>query len=69
MHITVEDYIKYWRGRKDKTCLSMSNLHFGHWKAVAPKKYLASIHTQTIELTFRTGAPLKRWTYGLSVML
>ena len=28
--ITVEDYIKYWKGRKEKTSSSMLNLHVGH---------------------------------------
>ena len=47
----------------------MSNLHFGHWRAAAHNNYLASIHAYTIELSFCTGTPLKRWTYGLYVML
>ena len=67
--ITVDDFIEYWKGSREKTSSSYSGLHFGHWKAASWNKFTASIHAKSIELAFRAGLPLKRWKVGLSVML
>lgn len=67
--ISPQDYITYWRGRSDRTPSSFSGLHFGHWKAANKYQNLATIHAKAVELSFQTGAPLHRWSVGLSVML
>ena len=67
--ISVDDFINYWKGSREKTSSSFSGLHFGHWKAASHSRALASIHAKSIELAFRMGLPLKRWKVGLSVML
>jgi len=67
--ISGEDYRNYWYGRKEKTSSSYSRLHFGHWIACADSPYLSSLLAKKIELSFRSGSPLKRWLSGLSVML
>ena len=68
-NITVDDFINYWKGSREKTSSSYSGLHFGHWKAASWNKFTASIYAKSIELAFRAGLPLKRWKIGLSVML
>ena len=67
--LSTKDFITYWKRRKEKTSSSYSNLHFGHYKAAAHHPYIASLHAKPIELAFRTGSPLTRWTIGLAVML
>ena len=56
--ISPDDFISYWSSRQEKTSSSYSGLHFGHWKAVATNRNLATIHAKMIELPFRTGHPL-----------
>ena len=67
--ITTEDYVAYWKGRREATASSFSGLHFGHYKAASASPFLSSIHAKSIELAFTRMSPIKRWCVGLSVMI
>ena len=62
-HITPENYIKYWRGKR------YFGLHTYHWKVAADFPFLTSICAKPVELLFKMGSPLDRWSIELSVML
>ena len=67
--VSLQDYKQFWKTCKEKTSSSFSGLHFGHYKACATNDYLASIQAKSIDLCFRTGIPLRRWSTGLTVMI
>lgn len=69
VHITKEDFQRYWRRAKKKTSSSISGLHFGHYKASTSSNTLSEIHSFFTEILFRTGYPLQRWKNGLQVIL
>ena len=69
INISKDDYIRYWRGSREKTSSSYSNTHFGHWKAAAFNDGLAEHHAMFIQLVCQSGTYLNRWSTGLTVML
>jgi len=69
MTVSKEDYQRHWRRSREKSSLSMSGLHFGHWKAAAESDLLSEIHAMFTEITVSTGHSPRRWQQGLSVML
>jgi len=68
MTVSKEDYQRHWKRSRKKT-LSMSGLHFGHWKVAAESDFLAEIHAMFTEIMVSTGHSQRRWQQGLSVML
>ena len=66
--ITTEEFQEYWKKMKEKTSLSFSGLHFGHYKAISTSDDLSAIFARKISLVARTGLPPERWGLGLSVI-
>ena len=64
-----EDIQHYWWRMKERTALSCSGCHFGHYKAAAHSDYLSEVHAMTVELATKTRAIPKRWSKRLSVIL
>ena len=58
-----------WKGAKEKTASSESDLHFGHYKAGAKSDIISTFHALKATLALRRGIALARWSRGLSVML
>jgi hypothetical protein len=58
-----------WKGAKEKTASSVSDLHFGHYKAGAKSETISTFHALKATLALRRGIALARWSSGLSVML
>jgi hypothetical protein len=48
---------------------SLSNIHFGHYKASTDSNYILEIHTLFTEIVVSTGYSPTRWQNCLSVML
>lgn len=67
--VTREDFQYYWRRAKERTSSSLSDIHFGHYKALAHDDYLSSIMARKISITSRSGKAPSRWTRGLSGMI
>ena len=54
---------------KEQTSSSLSGIHYGHYKAAAHSDRISGFLAKKITLIARTGCPLERWSYGLTVML
>ena len=42
--ITLQEYIQYWKGCKEKISSSVSGPHFGHFKAAASRNEVVELH-------------------------
>ena len=67
--VSAEDFQHYWRQMKERTALSVSGAHFGHYKAVGHLEFLSEVHALKCSLITKTGSVPKRWGRGLSLML
>ena len=67
--ITKEDFQYYWRKVKERTALSFSGHHFGHYAAAAHLDALSEVHARRLALITKSGVAPNRWPEGLSVML
>ena len=48
---------------------SYSNVHFGHYKAIAQDQYLSALQAAKLSLSTKTGIPMERWGSALTVLL
>ena len=67
--ITKEDFQHFWRRAKERTALSISTQHFGHYCAAAHSDYLSEVHARKLTLISKTDSSPERWARGLSVLL
>jgi len=67
--ITTNDWKAQWRGRKEATSSSESELHFGHYIAGAQSDLISCMHAGKATLVIQKGIMLDRWSRGLSVMI
>ena len=58
--VSVEDFQHYWRRAKEKTASSFSDLHFGHYKAIAASDFLSKVHTLKLTLISKKGSVPER---------
>ena len=67
--ITREDWGNHWGRAKEETSSSISQRHFGHYKAGLRSPYVSHLQALISSLTIKHGIVLDRWSQGLSVML
>ena len=67
--VTTDDYQYFWKHADEFVSSSYSNVHFGHYKAMAQDKYLSSLQAAKLSLAARTGIPMDRWGQSLTVLL
>jgi len=67
--ISVKEYKRFWLHCREQISSSYSGLHFDQYKACACSDFSASINAKCVELCFKKGIPLKRWSIGLTVMI
>jgi hypothetical protein len=67
--ITPEDFKQFWRRVKEFTSLSMSGVHYGHYKAAIQDNLSMEILAQQLTVIARSGIPPGSWSIGLQVML
>jgi hypothetical protein len=67
--ITPEDFKRFWRKVKEFTSLSMSGVHYGHYKAAIQDVLSTEILAQRLTVIARSGIPPENWSIGLQVML
>ena len=58
--ITREDFQHYWRRMKERTSLSYSGRHFGHYKAAGFSDYLSDEHAGVLGVITKTKTALGR---------
>jgi hypothetical protein len=54
---------------KERTSLSLSTLHFGHYKVVIDDTKLCETHVVLVDIAINSGYSPKQWQKGLTVML
>ncbi len=54
---------------KEFTSLSMSGVHYGHYKAAIQDALSTEILAQQLTVIARSGIPPENWSIGLQVML
>ena len=67
--INLQDYIKYWKGCREKTPSFVSGIHLGHWNNAASSNEVAELHAMMTHMKFQSGNPLTQWCKGLQVIL
>ena len=67
--ITPEDFKQFWRRVKEFTSLSMSGVHYGHYKAAIQDILSTEILAQQLTVIARSGIPPESWSISLQVML
>ena len=67
--VTAEDYQYYWKRVKERSSLSYSRLHYGHYVAAADSKILFALHAAEISEAARRGVSLERWGFGVTFLL
>jgi hypothetical protein len=68
-YVTVEDFQHFWQTARERTGLSFSGLHFGHYIAASFYPNLFVLHAAKLSICARNGEPLARWGKGLTVLL
>ncbi len=63
------DWKQYWTRANERTSLSPSGLHFGHYKASIHPTYLTHFHAAKATVALTVGTPYNRWKKGVMVML
>jgi hypothetical protein len=67
--ITPEDFKRFWRKVKEFTYLSMSGVHYGHYKAAIQDVLSTDILAQQLTVIARSSITPENWSIGLKVML
>jgi hypothetical protein len=67
--VTTEDYQFFWSHADEFIQSSYSNIHFGHYKAIALDQYLSALQAAKLSFAARTGIPIDRWGLALTVLL
>ena len=68
-HITVEDYKKFWKRKRESTTTSPFGLHVGHYKVAASSKSLVDIQRSLMTIPFEIGFVPTRWRKTVQLML
>ncbi len=73
-HISVQEFINFFKHRKEKTASSYSGWHFGHYKVLA--QMAEDGNTEIVEtlliiinIAVATSTPLQRWQHSSQIMI
>jgi hypothetical protein len=67
--ITPEDFKRFWKKVNKFTSLSMSGVHYGHYKAAIQDPQSTNVLALQLTIIARSGIPPESWSVGLQVML
>ena len=67
--ITPDDFKRFWRKVNKFTSLSISGVHYGHYKAAIQDKTILAALALQLTVVARSGIPPENWSVGLQVML
>jgi hypothetical protein len=73
-HISTQDFIYFFKKRKEKMASSSSGRHMGHYKVIADlasrgNTMVADIMVMIINISLHTARPLARWRRSAQVMI
>jgi hypothetical protein len=64
-----EDFKHFWKKVNEFTSLSMSSVHYGHYKAAIRDVLGTKVLAMQLTVIARSGIPPESWSVGLQVML
>jgi hypothetical protein len=67
--IMPDDFKRFWRKVNKFTSLSMSGVHYGHYKAAIQDEMSSEVLALQLTVIAQSGIPLENWSVGLQVML
>jgi hypothetical protein len=67
--ITPEQWKQYWKVISEETSSSKSGIHFGHYIVGSKSDIISHYHSACVLVILAHAIKLKRWSWGLSVML
>ena len=67
--ITSDNFKRFWWKVKEFTFLSMSGVHYGHYKAAIQDETILAALALQLTVVGRSGIPPENWSVGLQVML
>jgi hypothetical protein len=67
--ITPDEFKQFWRKVNKFTSLSMSGVHYGHYKAAIQDEMSTEVLALQLTVIARSGIPPEDWSIGLQVML
>jgi hypothetical protein len=67
--ITLEDFRCFWKKVNKFPLLSMSGVHYGHYKAATQDLLSTEVLAMQLTVIAQSGIPLDSWSVGLQVML
>ena len=59
--ISLEEYKKFWKKKREETATSPFGLHMGHFKAATQKEHILNVHRIKILIPFHTALVPHRW--------
>ncbi len=68
-HLSLEEYKKFWKRKKEGTVTSPFGLHVGHYKAACQNDLILNVHRIMRLLPFQTGLVPNRWRKTVQTML
>ena len=68
-NLTLEEYRKFWKKKKELTVTSPFGLHIGHFKSVLDEDDILEVHMQLMLIPFEYTYAPKRWLSTVQVML
>jgi hypothetical protein len=67
--ITPDDFKHFWRKVNEFTSLSMSGIHYGHYKVAFQDELSSAVLALQLTIIARSSVPTENWSVGLQVML
>ncbi len=67
--ITPDDFKHFWRKVNEFTSLSMSGVHYGHYKVAIQDEMSSEVLALQLTAIARSSIPPENWSVGLQVML
>ena len=68
-NLTIEQYKKFWKKKKELTVTSPFGLHIGHFKSVVDEEDILEVHMQLMLIPFQYLYAPRRWLSTVQVML
>ena len=68
-YISLEDYKKFWKRKREETATSPFGLHVGHYKAATQKEEILNVHRIMLMIPFQTSLVPNRWKKTVQTML
>ena len=69
LNLTLEEYMNFWKKKRETTATSPFGLHIGHYKAALHKPVILNVHRIMLIIPFKTGMVPIRWRRTVQTML